>query len=98
DNALVHGAGATKISHSVADDAVTITVSDEGAGLRPRTHATRSEPDGADRINGLGLPLARRLIATMPGRLSVVHAGRHPRIDITVQLAIRPAPLEPSPL
>lgn len=89
DNALVHGAGETRISHTVGPESVTITVTDEGPGLAASDRVDIDVPVGAgaddpSSPHGLGLPLAYRLISAMPGRLSIVHAGRRPRIDIVV--------------
>ena len=77
DNAITHGAGAVVVSHHAAADTVTISVSDEGDGFA----------DDAASKNGLGLPLARRLVEALPGRLVIQRAGGHTRIDIIVQLA-----------
>jgi signal transduction histidine kinase len=86
DNALVHGAGETRVDHTVGDDSVTIVVSDEGAGIGVAATATQA-PDDAP--HGLGLPIARRLITSMPGRLTIVRSGGHPRIEIVVARADR---------
>ena len=77
DNAITHGAGAVVVSHHATADTVTISVSDEGRGFA----------DDAASKNGLGLPLARRLVEALPGRLVIQRAGGHTRIDIIVQLA-----------
>jgi signal transduction histidine kinase len=77
DNALVHGAGETRLSHMTGPESVTITVTDEGPGLTSRV-------ESAGTTHGHGLPLADRLINSMPGRLTVVDAGRSPRIEIAV--------------
>ena len=89
DNALVHGAGEVRLSHTTGTDSIIITVMDEGPG------PVRSAADGFDSpvgagvkgevsTHGHGLPLAERLINSMPGRLTVVQAGRDPRIDVVV--------------
>ncbi|MEO5724294.1 MAG: ATP-binding protein, partial [Ilumatobacteraceae bacterium] len=83
DNALVHGAGETRIEHSVGATTVTISLTDSGPGFGGQ--AAR-EPQPAAPHN-FGLPLARRLIATMPGRLEIVQRGPHPQIDVTLTLA-----------
>ena len=90
DNALVHGAGVTRIDHHVGVDTVTISVSDEGAGV-PSGESGGSvlpeSPQPAAGVHGLGLPLARRLIEAMPGRLNIVRTGPHPQIDIVLAAA-----------
>lgn len=80
DNALVHGEGRTRVALHITEDAVTITVSDEGPGFAPAT----SIPNPS-RPSGLGLPLARRLVEALPGRLVMRTTGRHPAIDIVLQ-------------
>lgn len=75
DNALNHGAGEVRIRHHVANDSVTISITDEGPGFSDTPSAG---------LHGLGLPLARRLIESIPGRLTIVHSGPNPRVDITL--------------
>jgi signal transduction histidine kinase len=79
DNALVHGAGRTRIEHHATTDTVTIAVSDEGPGF-PEAPL----PQHADTTHGMGLPLARRLVEAMPGRLTIAAADRGARIEITL--------------
>lgn len=75
DNALNHGAGEVRMEDHVAPDSVTISITDEGPGF---TETPSSE------LHGLGLPLARRLVESMPGRLTIVHSGPNPRFEITL--------------
>jgi signal transduction histidine kinase len=88
DNALIHGDGAAQVLHVVGPESVTITVTDEGPGLAPMATPSGSvrvtEHKSSETSHGHGLPMAHRLINSMPGRLTVVHAGRHPRIDVVV--------------
>jgi signal transduction histidine kinase len=84
DNALVHGAGEARVDHAVGDDSITIVVSDEGSGIGAPT-SSHHAPDDAP--HGLGLPIARRLITSMPGRLTIVPSGRQPRIEIVLRRA-----------
>ena len=83
DNALTHGAGEVRLEHHVANDSVTITVADEGPGFANAapTHADDSA------AHGLGLPLARRLVEALPGRLAIRRPSPHPQIDIVLQRA-----------
>ena len=81
DNALHHGAGQVRVEHTVADDTVTIAVTDDGEGFTPPA------PDVGTSLHGLGLPLARRLIEAMPGRLTIARTAPHPRIEIVLQRA-----------
>ncbi|CAN5585173.1 HAMP domain-containing sensor histidine kinase [soil metagenome] len=86
DNALHHGAGEVRVEHVVTDDSVTIIVSDEGEGFTaPATSVEGS--DISSSLHGLGLPLARRLIEAMPGRLTITRLAPHPRIEIVLQRA-----------
>lgn len=91
DNALRHGAGEVRIDHTVSDGSVTVSVTDEGAGFtRPVSFDEQDARPAADQSHGLGLPLARRLVDAMPGRLMIVRAGPHPQIDIVLQRAQPP--------
>lgn len=76
DNALKHGAGEVRIEHHVAVDTVTISITDEGPGFTDTP---------VDDLHGLGLPLARRLVGAMPGRLVMANTGHHPTIDVVLQ-------------
>ena len=87
DNALNHGEGAVRIDHHVGADAVTLTVTDEGPGFTdPAPTADGAEPVA----NGLGLPLARRLVEALPGRLVLRRTSDHPRVDIVLQRVANP--------
>lgn len=86
DNALKHGAGEVLIDHHTESETLTISISDEGPGF------TDSPTDD---LHGLGLPLARRLVASMPGRLIIARADAHPRVDIVLQRAV-PATAAPT--
>ena len=86
DNALRHGAGEVRVDHTATETTVTISVTDEGPGFS--TPATLDEP-GSDHddtsLHGLGLPLARRLVEALPGRLTTTRDAPHPQIDIVLQ-------------
>ena len=65
------------------------------AGLPRRLRARPRAPDEAgDGLHGVGLPLARRLVTSMPGRLVFVRLRPRPRIDIVVTAV--DAPRRPS--
>jgi signal transduction histidine kinase len=78
DNAMNHGAGEVRIELHNASETVTISICDEGPGFTV---------DAADDRHGLGLPLARRLVAAMSGRFVVARSGPSPRIDIVLRRA-----------
>ena len=86
DNALRHGAGEVRIDHTVTETTVTVSVSDQGPGFT--TSTTQDEPASPRDdilLHGLGLPLARRLVEALPGRLAITRAAPHPQIDIVMQ-------------
>ena len=87
DNALNHGAGEVRVDNDVAPDSVTITVSDGGQGFVDAAFSASSSQAGitSGDLHGLGLPLARRLVEAVPGRLTISHAGNHPRVEIVLQ-------------
>ncbi|MGD9794119.1 MAG: sensor histidine kinase [Acidimicrobiia bacterium] len=86
DNAFRHGAGETRIDHIVTDESVTISVTDDGPGFELNSSPRqRSQAGGIGPVHGLGLPLARRLIDAMSGRLVISRSGPHPQIDIVLQ-------------
>ena len=87
DNALTHGAGEVRLEHAEAIDSVTITVADEGPGFVNAAPA----PTDASAAHGLGLPLARRLVEALPGRLVIRRPSPHPQIDIVLRRADRDA-------
>ncbi len=82
DNALVHGAGDVHLSHLVTSDHVTASVADHGPGF---THNPNQTTPGRLREHGFGLPLATRLIESLPGRLVIRSAAEHPRVDIVLR-------------
>jgi signal transduction histidine kinase len=75
DNSLVHGAGETRIDCDATPDSVTISVSDDGLW---------SDGDGSAPTHGLGLPLARRLVESLPGRLHIVRDGPRSEVQVVV--------------
>ena len=88
DNALVHGAGDVLLSHRVTTDHVTISVADHGSGF---TVPPSDAPMGGHPEHGFGLPLAIRLIESLPGRLVIARADERPRIDVVLRRADIPA-------
>jgi signal transduction histidine kinase len=91
DNALNHGAGEVHIGHRVGGHTVTLTVTDEGPGFTgPGTVAAPDSPSAKSSPHGLGLPLARRLVEALPGRLVISRTSPNPRIQIVLERADSP--------
>ena len=98
DNAARHGRGAVRIGAEAGPETVTISVSDDGPGFPDAFEPGRLTPhDAGDGLHGVGLPLARRLITSMPGRLVFVRLRPRPRIDLVVTAVHATAPAEPPP-
>jgi signal transduction histidine kinase len=95
DNAARHGRGAVRVGAEAGLEAVTISVSDDGPGFPEAFEPGRLTPDETgDGQHGVGLPLARRLVTSMPGRLVFVRLRPRPRIDIVVTAVHVPPPAE----
>jgi signal transduction histidine kinase len=91
DNALRHGVGEVRIDHKVTETTVTISVSDEGPGFSTTTTIDEpASPQDDMSLHGLGLPLARRLVDALPGRLTITRDAPHPQIDIVLQRTLPP--------
>lgn len=85
DNALTHGRGTTTIELTHTDDIVAFTVTDEGRGFPGGLQPDPTSNGNRSTVHGHGLPLARRLVSAMHGRLTVAEAGPSPRIEITLR-------------
>jgi signal transduction histidine kinase len=80
DNALTHGGGEVRVDHSFTAETVTLSVLDEGRGPgRSTAH------DTSDQAHGLGLPLARRLIEALPGRMAIQRLDDRWRVDVVLR-------------
>jgi len=87
-NALEHGEGDVTVDVRVGDESVTLQVADEGPGFSESPFdADVDEPADGDRSRRLGLPLARRLVESMPGRITVARLGPRPQIDVILRRA-----------
>jgi signal transduction histidine kinase len=91
DNALRHGGGEVKVDHRVDDDSVTLQITDEGPGFATapfQPDEAAAAPSGRP-SRSLGLPLAKRLIESMPGRITVTRMGPGPQFEVVLQRADR---------
>jgi signal transduction histidine kinase len=75
-NARQAGASRAIVTATAADEAVAITVADDGPGIAPADRQRMFEPfftgRRAEGGTGLGLPIARSLLAASHGRLELV--------------------------
>jgi signal transduction histidine kinase len=95
DNAVRHAAGAVEVDLSAADDAVTLTVTDDGPGIAPadreqvferftRLDDARSRNDGG---SGLGLAIVRELVRSAGGTVRLTDpVGGGPGLRAVVRL------------
>ncbi|HYN71858.1 MAG TPA: ATP-binding protein [Nakamurella sp.] len=73
DNAIdaMNGVGRLRVSTRVADDGVVVEIGDSGTGMTPQVQAHAFEPffttKGVGRGTGLGLDIARRIVAERHG-------------------------------
>ena len=100
DNAVKFTAqGGVRVQASSDDKAVSIVVSDSGAGMAPaqlesvftRFHSLSQEFTHARQGPGLGLPLAKELAALIGASLEI--ASRPGQgTEVTLRLPVKPAP------
>jgi anti-sigma regulatory factor (Ser/Thr protein kinase) len=88
-NALEHGAGEVRVELTAGENSVTLRITDEGPGfaLTPQSPEAPGDPAAAPSPRGLGLPLARRMVEAMPGRMVISRSGPRPQIDVVLQRA-----------
>lgn len=95
ENAARHGGGATRVllGAEEADDAVVLVVEDDGAGV-PWTDKERIFERGFGQNTGLGLFLAREILASMEMTIAETGVPGHgARFEIRVPAKrVRPAP------
>lgn len=82
DNAVRHGSGTIRVSTATSAESIRIIVTDEGPGF-DAAHVERSD----DSSHGMGLPLARRLVDAMGGRLVLPADGPSPQVQIILRRA-----------
>jgi signal transduction histidine kinase len=99
DNALVHGAGRTRVDIMDSGDGIAIQVSDEGSGIAgdseaifQRSWTTQHGQRGTDPAShGIGLALARSLAQTDGARLVLTRAAPRPMFSLLLRSG-NPAP------
>jgi signal transduction histidine kinase len=86
ENALQHGGGEVRLTNVAGDDSVTLIITDEGEGFGSKQARSKdmSESSGAQ-TSGLGIPLARRLVEAMGGRLSIKQPGPSPQVEVVLK-------------
>jgi signal transduction histidine kinase len=91
DNAFQHGAGEVRVAARVTASSVTIAVMDHGPGFNDRQGAGLGgfglDPVPPGGGHGLGLPLARRLVEAMHGRLVIARWDPNPVVEIVLERA-----------
>ena len=91
DNSLQHGAGEVRVTARATASSVTISVMDHGPGFGDDRiggiDLLGRDPAASGEGHGLGLPLARRLVEAMHGRLVIARRGPHPVIEIVLARA-----------
>ncbi|MFZ0626729.1 MAG: HAMP domain-containing sensor histidine kinase [Acidimicrobiia bacterium] len=85
ENALEHGAGEVLLTNAVGDDSVTLIITDEGEGFESGQAMSRDTAGSSTQAKGLGIPLAKRLVEAMGGRLSINQPGPNPRVDVVLR-------------
>ena len=95
ENTLVHGAGTVRVHTRIAGGSVVVEVGDEGAGVPPELGSRIFERAVSGRSStGLGLALARDLVAADGGRLELV--AQRPAV-FAIFLAATPDPTAAPP-
>jgi signal transduction histidine kinase len=82
DNAVRHGAGTVSVEVEAEADGVVVAVADEGPGIPPGEEAAIFVR-GHGRGTGLGLAVAREVVASEGGRL-VLATARPPRFELVL--------------
>jgi signal transduction histidine kinase len=85
DNALTHGGGEVRVDHALAAETITLSVADDGG--RRDSSPVRDGAAMTDVPHGLGLPMARRLIEALPGRLSIRPSPESWHADVVLRRA-----------
>jgi signal transduction histidine kinase len=88
DNSARHGATQVLLSAAAAEDKVTITVSDDGAGISPSNRSRIFEPFFTTRREsggtGMGLGIVLALLKAHDGTIALVDSGRGTRFEISL--------------
>jgi signal transduction histidine kinase len=84
-NAVRHGAGCVTAAVSVDDRHARVDITDEGAGIAGRDDSSIFVERAGHNGHGIGLPLAKTLVATEGGTISLVTASP-PRFRVELPL------------
>lgn len=91
ENSRQAGAGQVTVAAQAGDDAVILTVSDGGPGVAESDRERLFEPfftsHRADGGTGLGLPIARSLLAASNGRISLAPSAVGARFEVVLPIA-----------
>jgi signal transduction histidine kinase len=91
DNSARHGATQVVLAATAAEDKVTITVSDDGAGISPSNRSRIFEPFFTTRREsggtGMGLGIVLALLKAHDGTIALVDSGRGTRFEISLPAA-----------
>ncbi|MCW2845376.1 MAG: Histidine kinase [Nocardioides sp.] len=86
DNALRHGAGTVQVLVSQHPDVVKVAVSDEGPGFTTASGSPQpTSPTDRVSTHGLGLPLARRYVEAMGGKLILPSRDASPQVEVVLR-------------
>jgi signal transduction histidine kinase len=91
ENSRQAGAGRAQVTATADADTVVLSISDDGPGIPPADRDRLFEPfftsRRADGGSGLGLPIARSLLAASNGTLALVDQAAGARFDVSLPTA-----------
>jgi signal transduction histidine kinase len=87
DNAATHGAGEVTVAVRAVHGALAIDVADEGSGFGEDPERSFERRSGSGDGHGIGLTLARSLIRSEGGELTISRPGEHPVVTLLLPAA-----------